>query len=194
MRNAVATAVACLITIGVALADPAQASAKRHTDIPEQNLGDALRALAQDRGIQLVYLSDSVETLHTAGAVGDFTVEEALSQLLSGSGLHYKYVDAQTVSIMPHATSSEGRNAPAAESGTVLDEIVVSAQKREERLQDVPVPVSAINAERLVDNGRVSLKDYYARVPGLSLAPNYLAEQRLSIRGITRAARIPPSA
>jgi outer membrane receptor protein involved in Fe transport len=234
MRNAVVTAVACFISMGVALANPAEASAKKHTDIPEQNLGDALRALARDRGIQLVYLSDSVERLHTPGAVGELTVEEALSKLLSGSGLEYKYVDDLTVSIMPAGggarESSEMRDAgkasmneeappqepardslvdrlrlsqaerPAsavtsaadsasegstAESPSVVEEIVVSAQKKFERLQDVPVPVSVINPDALAENSQVLLKDYYARVPGLSMAPNYLGEQRLSIRGVT---------
>ena len=43
---------------------------------------------------------------------------------------------------------------PAAEK-SALSEIVVTAQKREERLRDVPVPVTAINAQALVDNNRI---------------------------------------
>src|SRR5262249_10823755 len=65
-----------------------------------------LRSLAKDRGFQLVYLSDSVETRHTGGAVGEFTVDEALKKLLSGTGLDYKYVDDRTISIVPHGNTS----------------------------------------------------------------------------------------
>jgi iron complex outermembrane recepter protein len=68
----------------------------------------------------------------------------------------------------------------------VDEAVMVTAQKRgEERLQDVPVPVAVLDAESLANTGRVRIWDYYTRVPSLSTAPNYMAEQRLSIRGIT---------
>ena len=66
-----------------------------------------------------------------------------------------------------------------------LGEIVVTAQKRTERLQDVPVPVTAINAESLVETNQVRLQDYYTAIPGLTVTPNTQSQQLLSIRGIT---------
>lgn len=66
-----------------------------------------------------------------------------------------------------------------------LEEIIVSAQKRgRERLQDVPVPVSVLNASELASTGQALLRDYYARVPGLRLSMNG-STQALSVRGIT---------
>jgi len=53
-----------------------------------------------------------------------------------------------------------------------LAEVVVTAQKREERLQDVPIPVTALQAQALVDTGHVRLQDYYESVPGLTYAPD----------------------
>lgn len=51
-----------------------------------------------------------------------------------------------------------------------LDEIVVTAQRREQRLQDVPLAVTAIGAEQLQSQGINSLLDLgTGRVPGLSL-------------------------
>jgi outer membrane receptor protein involved in Fe transport len=65
------------------------------------------------------------------------------------------------------------------------ESVVVTAQKRgAERVQDVPVPVAVIDTEQLASNRQVLLRDYYSEVPGLSLAPNYLARQQLSIRGV----------
>jgi len=43
--------------------------------------------------------------------------------------------------------------------------VVVTAQKREERLQDVPVPVTAISAETLTDQNQTKLQDYYSQSP-----------------------------
>jgi len=72
--------------------------------------------------------------------------------------------------------------------GRVIDEVIVTAQKRTERLQDVPIPVTAIRSETLVDNNQLRLQDYYTRVPGLRVAPNQdqgNGAPTIAIRGIT---------
>lgn len=66
-----------------------------------------------------------------------------------------------------------------------IEDVVITAQKREERLQDVPVPVTALNADQLADTNQVLLRDYYASVPAFTVSPNYAGQQMLSIRGIT---------
>jgi len=67
----------------------------------------------------------------------------------------------------------------------VLQEVVVTAQKREERLQDVPVPVTALDASGLARTSQLRLQDYFSSVPGLSLTPDDNGGAFLSIRGIT---------
>jgi iron complex outermembrane recepter protein len=70
-----------------------------------------------------------------------------------------------------------------------LEEIVVTAQKREERLQDVPVPVTVISATALVESNQVRLQDYYTRVPGLSVTPeDSNGGPMITIRGVTTGA------
>ena len=67
-----------------------------------------------------------------------------------------------------------------------LTEIIVTAQKHgEERLQDVPIPISVLNADTLADNDQTLLRDYYASVPSLSVSPSELGQQQIAIRGIT---------
>jgi iron complex outermembrane receptor protein len=73
-----------------------------------------------------------------------------------------------------------------------LQEVVVTAQKREERLQDVPVPVTAISAESLAQSNLANVEEYYATVPGLSLSNNgYPGASTIAIRGITTAGGTP---
>ena len=63
-------------------------------------------------------------------------------------------------------------------SGTVLaqdepeglEEVIVTAQKREVSIQDVPVSVFAISEEQLIRAGVLDIKDYAKGVAGLSLA------------------------
>jgi iron complex outermembrane receptor protein len=78
-------------------------------------------------------------------------------------------------------------------SSSSLDEVVVTAQKKSERLQDVPVPVTVLNANDLAINNQVLLRDYYATVPGFNVTPNYVATQNLSIRGITTGGSSTPT-
>jgi iron complex outermembrane receptor protein len=66
-----------------------------------------------------------------------------------------------------------------------LAEIVVTAQKQVERLQDVPVPVGVISAEALLDTNAVRLEDFYNRIPGLNLSNTGTGITEISIRGLT---------
>jgi outer membrane receptor protein involved in Fe transport len=84
---------------------------------------------------------------------------------------------------LPHPCEAQQQTEATSQT---MEEVLVSAQKRgDERLQEVPVPVSVVNTEKLAENGQLRLRDYYSRVPGLSMAPTYLAQQSLTIRGIT---------
>ncbi|MBS0417798.1 MAG: TonB-dependent receptor [Proteobacteria bacterium] len=65
-----------------------------------------------------------------------------------------------------------------------LSEVVVTAEKREERLMDVPVPVTALTPQTLVESNQTKLQDYFSSVPGLNLTPAIQGVQNLTIRGI----------
>lgn len=59
--------------------------------------------------------------------------------------------------------------APAAEDGS--EEIVVTSQKREQKLQDVPLAVSAFSSKALTDQAVDSLVNLSAKAPNVILAP-----------------------
>ena len=59
---------------------------------------------------------------------------------------------------------SSGRTA------TSLEEVVVTARKREESLQEVPIAVTAFSAETLDQIGFKSLEDVALRTPGLQFS------------------------
>lgn len=66
-----------------------------------------------------------------------------------------------------------------------VGEIIVTAQHREERMQDVPIAMSALTGDELVRAGVHSLQDLGARAPGLVVtnSVNY-GFAPLSIRGV----------
>jgi len=67
----------------------------------------------------------------------------------------------------------------------ILQEIVVTAQKRAERLQDVPVPVTVVSADALIESNQLRVEDYYTRVPGLSMTTSFYGQPSIVIRGLT---------
>ncbi len=114
MRLAVVAAVVCHSVVGVATADNAGTSVRKLTHIAAQDLGPALKQLAQSRSLQVLYLSTTVRDVQTRGANGDITANEAFDQLLEGTGLTYRYLDENTVTIVPLSipAASEGPGAP----------------------------------------------------------------------------------
>lgn len=143
------------------------------------SLRQALRNLLQGTGLE-IKTTDS-----GAIAVGIFGAKP----------LHESESGAKTNSLPPTSANAVGTTNPsasnqdssAASSGSEtagLSEIIVTAEKRSERIQDVPVPVTALDASQLTENSQVRFEDYYTSVPGLSFAPN---EQNnfLAIRGIS---------
>jgi outer membrane receptor protein involved in Fe transport len=61
---------------------------------------------------------------------------------------------------------------------------VVTAQKREQNLQDVPISVSALAGERLRESGASALEDVTAYVPNFSMSPTGIANA-IAVRGIS---------
>jgi iron complex outermembrane receptor protein len=71
---------------------------------------------------------------------------------------------------------------------TEIEEVIVTARKREERLQDVPVSVAVLRAGEIELNRISNVTDAFGRIPGLYLSGNVLSPSRayskLNIRGI----------
>ena len=65
-----------------------------------------------------------------------------------------------------------------------LEEIVVTAQRREESLQDVPLAITAFTEEDLERSAAVGIQDVAARAPGVTLTQFNIGEPQLYIRGV----------
>ncbi|MEG3171408.1 TonB-dependent receptor [Sphingomonas sp. ZB1N12] len=65
------------------------------------------------------------------------------------------------------------------------DEIVVTAQKREQRIEDVPVTVTALTGARMAAIGVNSLTEVAAYIPGLQVQEQSANNPGFVIRGIT---------
>ncbi|HKT16213.1 MAG TPA: TonB-dependent receptor [Allosphingosinicella sp.] len=71
--------------------------------------------------------------------------------------------------VEPAPVQSQATAPAASDDSVALGEIVVTAQKRSERLQDVPVTVSAVTAETLNKTGVESTQSLVSLIPGLNV-------------------------
>ena len=65
----------------------------------------------------------------------------------------------------------------------VLEEILVTARKRQESLQDAPLSVTAVSGENMDDVGITSMEQISAQVPGLQIGRG-LSTSQIYIRGV----------
>jgi|GEM_PF-287680 len=165
-------------------------------DISEETLGDAARELAQQTGKQLLFSNDLADVSGVRPVKGRYSVENALELMLQdlndlSGGLTKSGVitislreqgqegDSMTnnrrwsllagISALAQAAfSTSGVQAQDQERAQgYVTEVIVTARKREENLQDIPVSVTAFGSE-LIERGNIdNLSDIAALTPGL---------------------------
>ena len=212
MKTPVCTAFAICATWGLLVFSPAEASAGLSHDIAAQPLAQALSDFAAQTGLQVVYVSSIAANQHSKGAPRGLPPSEALESLLAGTGLRFEYVNERTVRILaalnctppllcakPPAeaaalTTKPPRPTPPQDwLDNMLQEIVVTARRREERLLDVPISLSvlpdiALERLQIYDVGALQYV-----VPSLIVTPWPGAPSRVTItmRGQVEPDRFP---
>ncbi|MFZ1477653.1 MAG: TonB-dependent receptor, partial [Sphingorhabdus sp.] len=88
---------------------------------------------------------------------------------------------ATTMLVAP--TAAWAQDAATEEEGG-LEEIVVTAQKREEGLSRVPISISAVAGEAIAEKGTANLEQLSASVPNLRITQTGIAN-RIVVRGIS---------
>src|SRR6202034_68989 len=128
----VVAAAVSLSVVGLSAAQSSAASIKKPVNIQAQGLETALQLLSKETGLHVVYVSEDVNPRTTKGASGALTQDEALTQILGGTGLTYRYLDDDTVTIMP--TPSGGAPPPPtsekSQGGTTSDQHEQGGQKK----------------------------------------------------------------
>ncbi|MFV0623581.1 TonB-dependent receptor [Sphingomonas sp. ac-8] len=90
-----------------------------------------------------------------------------------------------STSAAAQSTAASPAREPAADpDAAVGEEIVVTAQKRQQLLIDVPQSVSVVGGDTLERQQAFSFQDYAKLVPGLQLAQSNPGEARIVLRGI----------
>jgi iron complex outermembrane recepter protein len=147
----------------VAVSAPAYAEVRQvqQFDIPAQDLGGALRAFARASGAQVIFDGKAVRGKRSEALRHRSDAEEALRELLRGTGLTYRRngkifivsparkIAQADPALMTSAVPADAAASAPAQAISDPAEIIVTAQKRAESIQDVPISVSAFSSKSL---------------------------------------------
>jgi len=158
-------------------------------DIPREDLALALNQIAQQSHIEIAYSAELTRGKISPALNGTYTPEQALKILLKGSGLQVRRIAGGTLVIEKKGArkSTSGGQEPTSDSDATMQmgEIIVTAQKRTERLQDIPMSISVISGHRLTATQSTTLQDIVDSVPGMQVVSADPASNTLVIRGIS---------
>ena len=106
----------------------------------------------------------------------------AAALALSGSPIAATYAQVSSTTTPPSASQVPQNGEPSADT-TAIGEIVVTAQKRSESLQKVPLAITAVTAADLDRSGIRDLQGIVSSVPNLNLGQQ-LGMAKIALRGI----------
>jgi outer membrane receptor protein involved in Fe transport len=74
-----------------------------------------------------------------------------------------------------------------------LEEIVVTAQKKEEKLSEIPLSITAVSASQIEALGATEFRDIADTIPGLSIIGNGVGQSQVNLRGVTTGGDVAPT-
>ena len=119
-----------------------------------------------------------------------------MTKRLSGLGLvlGVSFGTAAGISVCAAQVATSPPSTTAVASDDDLSEIIVTARRVEERLQDVPISIQVFNQEELTNHNIVNAADLANYTPSLSANSNFgTNNSTFAIRGFTQDSGTPPS-
>jgi len=186
-------------------------------NIPSQSVEKALDTLAKQTGLLLLFPYDQVQSIETQSLIGCYSIDKAISFMLQDTGLSGDLTDGGVIVISRNGLNGKGKNmyintkksllatfiavfgAGAVSSGVMaqegdkegmgwlLEEITVTAQKREQSLQDIPLSVQVLTDTYLENNNITKFEDMQFSIPGLLITENTPTANDVSMRGLPNA-------
>ena len=168
-------------------------STVKNYDLPSGDAATVLKQFSEISGRETLFAADIVRDVTTQNLKGDFTAQEAITRLLSGTGLS-SVVDEKTGAFAIRSSSNKETTSISAKripiETTATEKSTAVKLKKYEVLgsrisqTDVqgPSPVSTYNAEMIESSGALTLSDFLSTVPqtfggtsvGRNSAPNDL--------------------
>ena len=152
----------------------------RRFDIPPGPLDTVLSTFQNLTGWRVVTSKAEIGNIPSPGVSGLYTVEQALKQLLAGTGVTYRLIASETVTL-----EVSGPTTSVEVTGQLS---TISSPKYIGQLRDLPQTITVITQEVIEEQGATTLRDVLRNVPGLTLTAGEggtPAGDNLTLRGFS---------
>lgn len=163
--------------------------------IPSKPLAQSLDDFGKVTGLSVIYTSTKPTTLIAPAMSGRVSAEQALTRLLTGSGLTWRFTDARTVTLeqvaaegamtldavtVEGATQSGNRFDPGRSegSGAYVTKSTNTATKLDLSAKETPQSVTVITRQRMDDAGLSSINEVMESTTGITVA-NYDSDRHV---------------
>jgi len=170
----------------------------QYYDIAPNTMSEALKVFALETDSEILFSPSLVADKSMDGLKGEYTRQQALETMLAGAGLEAQTSDEKVFMVVSTETERNKMHANIAagdsEMGIAekkgyrnsgIEEITVTANKREQDLQDVAMGLSALTGDDLNRIGAVGAQDYLAQIPGVNYNSLGRGRSPIIIRGIS---------
>lgn len=152
----------------------------RRFDIPPGPLEDVARGFNQATGIEMRFADPKLKMIRSPGVSGLYSDVQALTEVLKGTGIDYRFVGPMRVVL----------DTPAVKTTVAVHAEVsplTSVAKYTERLLDTPQSISVVQQRTIQDQGLTTLRDTLRNFAGISIAAGEGGAQgdNLTIRGFS---------
>ncbi len=191
--HALLTTGMCLVAEGA----PPIAYQVHSWNIPSEDGVKAVRDFGLQSGVPIGCEAGLLKGKRLNALSGTWSVDDALQHLLQGTGFRYIYnANGRAVSVIADPTPPVRKDqetapqkqslpvhAQPATSALLFEEIVVTAQKRPELLQDVPVSAQVIGSDELTQYNLRSFEEVASTVPSVHIS-NTGSGGQIFVRGV----------
>lgn len=184
----------CSGVAGILEAAP-QASAAS-ASIPSMPLKQALTEFAQREHLQLVYVSQIAKGVRTHGAPPGLSREATLQRLLGGTGLQFRFLNANTVTIFPTEAPIPPKESPARpaqrppEQPKQLETVTVTGSRLPAVATQGPQEIEVYTHTDIANSGQQTVADFLNNLPQASTVVSesgditYAGAQTVRLRGL----------
>lgn len=138
-------------------------------DLPEQPLSARLDSLSKTTNTKLIYADDVVKGLQAAPLKGQFTVQQALQQVLDKNGLQFEQVGDGVIAVKkaPKPKSSSSSDNSVFELG----EVTVTDREENGKLtsRDIATSVDVMYEDKIANQNVMTAYDLFHRMPGVQI-------------------------
>ncbi len=148
-------------------------------DIPPGSLETVLTVFQNLTEIKVLIPNDKLRTIPSSGVAGLYTSEQALKQILAGTGIAYRFIGAKIVALELQGVAA---------SVEILGQIAPSSPKYTELLRDTPQTITVISKTVIEEQGATTLRDVLRNVTGLTMTAGEggtPAGDNLTLRGFS---------